>query len=157
MITILGYNVRDTLDKFLWHFNHLTAEDRYCRFFSTLSAGAIRDWLIGVVDSDQHHTFIVSEDAKGNYTGIAQLAVNTVENTADMTISVIPEVRGKGVAKALVSEAIDKARFLKLSKITFQCELGNIPCRKLYESLGFTTAYDSEQRCVNGYLIFEAK
>lgn len=155
MVTVLGLNVRDNLDNFLDHFSQLTTEDRYCRFFHTTTPSAIRDWLMRVADSAANHTFIVEEDGFGRYDGIAQLAVDTSGNFGDIAISVLPNRRGQGTAKALVAESINKARLLGLRKVTFQCETGNQACRRLFEGLGFNASYDPEQGCISGHLLLE--
>ena len=50
-----------------------------------------------------------------------------------------PEYRGHGLASALVSEALKVAREKKLSRVELNALNDNLPARRLYEKLGFTT------------------
>ena len=53
-------------------------------------------------------------------------------------IAVSPQHRREGVASALLSTLILKARELDLSFLTLEVRAGNAPARALYEKFGFT-------------------
>lgn len=152
MTMIVSTEVRDHLAQFLDHFASLTPEDRYCRFFNTLGPSAIREWLLNTTETPYSHYFFVDENQNGEFTGVAQLAVYTKSNTADLAISVRPDCRGQGLAKRLVTEAIDEARRMKISKVFFECRPYNRECKALYNSLGFTIKFDVEQLLIVGHL-----
>jgi ribosomal protein S18 acetylase RimI-like enzyme len=59
-------------------------------------------------------------------------------------VYVSPEQRGKGVARALMQEVIQRARQLNLEQITLVAS-AHLPARHLYESLGFES-YGIEPR-----------
>ncbi|MCG7342655.1 GNAT family N-acetyltransferase [Sporosarcina sp. ACRSL] len=61
---------------------------------------------------------------------------------------VAPEKRGEGVAKALMNEAINKARTLEgIEQIHLTVVSSNIAAKKLYSSLGFEE-YGTEKRAL---------
>ena len=61
---------------------------------------------------------------------------------------VTPEMRGKGVAKSLMHEAIDKARTLEgIEQIYLTVVSSNVAAKKLYTSLGFEV-YGTEKRAL---------
>lgn len=52
----------------------------------------------------------------------------------------LPEYRGKGVGKALLAEAVNRARRMKdLDLITLRVVASNVSAKRLYTSLGFWT------------------
>jgi ribosomal protein S18 acetylase RimI-like enzyme len=52
----------------------------------------------------------------------------------------LPECRGKGVGKALLAEAVERARKMKgLELVTLRVVTSNAPAKKLYLSAGFRT------------------
>ncbi|CBK20121.2 uncharacterized protein [Blastocystis hominis] len=52
-------------------------------------------------------------------------------------LSVIPEYRGKGIARALTIRSINEMIRLKFSECYLETEVDNIGALNLYESLGF--------------------
>ena len=48
-----------------------------------------------------------------------------------------PEYRQKGIAKALIEKSVEKAKELKLSFLSLEVRVSNIPAQKLYHSCGF--------------------
>lgn len=153
MKTIVNQEVRQNLHLFLEHFGNLTSEDRYCRFFHTMGPSAIRSWLLEMTEVPNSNFFFVEEDEDGKFIGVAQLAIES--NSGEIAISVLPEHRGKGFASYLVSVAIKAARALSLKQVFFKCELGNRACRNLYDSLGFSSTYNQNEECIEGYLNLE--
>ena len=149
---IVNLVVRDYLVQFLGHFNQLSSEDRYCRFFHTLGPEAIRDWLLRTTETPYSNYFFVEKDEDGKFTGIAQLAIDPETLTGEIAISVLPEYRKQAVATRLILESIDAARGMKLKSVHYQCETGNQACRRLYANLGFSAKYDSQNECIVGTL-----
>lgn len=58
------------------------------------------------------------------------------------SLSVIPEQQGRGVGKALIREAIEKASMLGIDSVTIVVDPINKRAQKLYESLGFKRTID---------------
>lgn len=50
-----------------------------------------------------------------------------------------PSCRGRGCAEKLLSHVIEEAKKLGLSRIELNALASNLPARRLYEKLGFTT------------------
>lgn len=156
METFASTSIRDNLHLFLDHFGRLTPEDRYCRFFHTTSPSSIRDWLIRLTEDPDSHFLLVEKNEQEDFVGIAQLAIEDKICSAEIAISVLPECRGKGIASKLVVSAIRHAEAMGLESATYKCEPANHPCRKLYDSLGFSSKYDSEEGCITGRLILRS-
>ena len=52
-------------------------------------------------------------------------------------VAVHPNHRKKGIGRALVKKAIEKAKELGLSFLSLEVRVSNIPAQNLYQSLGF--------------------
>lgn len=152
MIVFNNVEVRDHLHLILDHFSALSPDDRYNRFFNTMGPGAIRDWILSVTENSYSHYFFVEEGDDGRFIGVSVLGIIPGMNIAGIGISVLPEHRGKGVAKKLLSETIRVAKNLRVSDLEFECLLGNLESKKLFTHFGFSSHYDQEQQCVVGHL-----
>ena len=77
-------------------------------------------------------------EAGGELIGVA---MTQREGATDMwivsTVGVVPEQRRRGIARALVTRAIDELRSRGASKVTLEVIDRNIPAYALYTSLGF--------------------
>ncbi|MGZ6027691.1 MAG: GNAT family N-acetyltransferase [Caulobacteraceae bacterium] len=62
----------------------------------------------------------------------------TLENVA-----VRPEARGRGVAGAMIAEALARGRAAGFGQAQLTCVIGNAPARRAYERAGFTLAEES--------------
>lgn len=91
--------VRDHLHLILDHFSALSSDDRYNRFFNTMSPGAIRDWILSVTENFYSHYFFVEQDDDGRFIGVSVLGIIPGVNTAGIGISVLPEHRGKSIVE----------------------------------------------------------
>lgn len=150
---IPGSDVRQHLPEFLKHFAALTCDDRYNRFFHTVSPEAIRDWLLGIEErSDEKHIFNVVTGEHDEFVGIVQLAINKERMDGDVSVSVVPEFQKKGIGSQMLQCVIDIAKESGVHTLHFNCEHGNHKCRSLYTKLGFSSRYDPEEQCVCGSL-----
>ncbi len=52
-------------------------------------------------------------------------------------VAVVPEARGRGVAKRLLNALLDEGRRLGYEQASISVTMGNEPARRLYEALGF--------------------
>ena len=57
--------------------------------------------------------------------------------TQIFNLSVSPEYRGKGIARQLMTTALDHAKQAGIEQAYLSCLSSNIPAQKLYESMGF--------------------
>jgi GNAT superfamily N-acetyltransferase len=155
---IQGSDVRQFLPQFLEHFEALTCDDRYNRFFHTMSPEAIRDWLLSIEGrGNEKHLFIVVIDESdaylhGRFVGIAQIAIHTDTMDGDVAVSVIPEFQKRGIGTQMLQESIRMAREAKLHSLHFNCEMQNHKCRDLYTKMGFISAYNPAEYCICGTL-----
>lgn len=60
-----------------------------------------------------------------------------LDETEIVNVCVMPELRGKGIGRALTNCAIDFSRENNGSKVMLEVRKSNAPAIKLYESLGF--------------------
>jgi ribosomal protein S18 acetylase RimI-like enzyme len=67
--------------------------------------------------------------------GFSTFACRTLVNVHD--IAVLPSHRGRGVGRLLLAHAETHARARGACKLTLEVLSGNLPARKLYESMGF--------------------
>ncbi len=68
-------------------------------------------------------------------TGFSTFAARPLVNVHD--IGVLPEYRGRGVAKALFAAIEDEARARGACKVTLEVLSGNEPAKALYSALGY--------------------
>jgi ribosomal-protein-alanine N-acetyltransferase len=52
-------------------------------------------------------------------------------------IAVLPEYRGLGIGDALVKRLVDISREIKISGLTLEVRMGNVPAQRLYGRNGF--------------------
>jgi ribosomal protein S18 acetylase RimI-like enzyme len=82
---------------------------------------------------------------EGVVTGTASLHLGHYSTWSDgwyghiEDVLIDPDYRGRGLAEALVSHAIEAARERNLTRVEVNALTSNQPARKLYEKLGFTT------------------
>lgn len=151
---IQGSDVRQYLPQFLQHYASLTCDDRYNRFFHTMSPEAIRDWLLKIEDkSDEKHVFSVLDDENGNFIGVVQLAIHKDTSIGDVSISVIPDYQRCGLGTVLVKSSVRIAKEQGVRELQHITEVSNRKCRDLYSKVGFTSQYDPIENCICGSLI----
>ena len=70
--------------------------------------------------------------------GFALFKLFKIEGLAHLLkVVTLPESRGQGLAKSLLSESILKIKELGLERFYLEVEEGNLPAQRLYQSLGF--------------------
>ena len=99
------------------HFVALVADDRRLRFGSTLSTGAIVDYVQGIDFS--RDALLGLYDGNGGLIGVAHVALGDAE--AELGISVLPGYRRRGVGSALFSRAVARVRDCNVSKVFMYC------------------------------------
>lgn len=80
---------------------------------------------------------------------------NTVNNVAYITmVASLPEYRGKGLAKQLVTEFIDRAKSKRLKAVHLYAVRENEAAMNLYKSIGFVEWHlENEKRPEDVHLI----
>jgi ribosomal-protein-alanine N-acetyltransferase len=68
--------------------------------------------------------------------GLALLRV-TADEAEILTIGVVPAMRRRGIARALLDEALRRARALGVRTLFLEVGIRNRPARALYEAVGF--------------------
>ena len=80
------------------------------------------------------HFFVATE----NDTVVGYISFYCIlDETEIVNVCVMPELRGKGIGRALTKCAIDFNREANGSKVMLEVRKSNTPAIKLYESLGF--------------------
>lgn len=155
MKIIFSNQIRENLPFFLNHYFALSSDDRYMRFFHTMTPSAIRDWLLSYdnIDNPVKTFFIVNQEETGEFSGIVQISTQKHQiDTCEIAISVIPSFQRKGLAKTLISRSLELLKALDFKEVLFSCDLQNITCRTLMEGQGFTGKYNFDEQCYNGKL-----
>ena len=96
------------------------------------------------------YTFGAFGDSKlvGVITLMTETRMKLRHRTTIFAMYVTPEMRGKGVAKSLMNEAINKAMTLEgIEQIYLTVVSSNVAAKKLYTSLGFEV-YGTEKRAL---------
>jgi ribosomal-protein-alanine N-acetyltransferase len=81
--------------------------------------------------------------------GLALLRV-TADEAEILTIGVTPAVRRRGIARALLTEALRHARARGVRTVFLEVGVRNIPARALYRAAGFTEAGRRRAYYANG-------
>ena len=80
------------------------------------------------------HFFVATE----NDTVVGYISFYCIlDETEIVNVCVMPELRGKGIGRALTNRAIDFSRENNGSKVMLEVRKSNAPAIKLYESIGF--------------------
>ncbi len=77
------------------------------------------------------------------FRGFSTFAAKPLVNVHDFYV--VPELRGRGVGRALLAAVERKARDLGCCKLTLEVLENNKPARQLYESCGFVRAQYTEE------------
>ena len=103
--------------QYLDHLLVLSPGDARLRFGSAISAETIRKYVQGI-DFDTDEVFGVHGDGL-TLIGAAHLAFGG--EVAELGVSVLPQQRGRGVGKALVTRAAEHARNRKVRQLFMHC------------------------------------
>lgn len=120
-------------------FARLPAEDIRFRFFSPLrELSPERTARMTQIDYGREMALIAEREADHATVGVARLAREEDEDTAEFAIIVQPDVKGKGVATELMSRLIEWARSQGIREIVGQVLADNAPMLAFARRLGFT-------------------
>ncbi len=85
---------------------------------------------------DEHHVFLVAEDAAGNAVGYVGM-MTVLDEGYISNVAVAPAFRRQGIADLLITELLDRARIRELSFVTLEVREHNEPAIALYRKHGF--------------------
>ena len=139
---------RMDIEQYADHLKKLDHEDRILRFCQAVKDEAI-DNVVGKIrermargDDEVFAHFSPS----GELLGAAHVSVGEDENDeariAEVGISVLPEGRGQGVAKALMERAILHAGNRRCARLVTMCLMNNEGMDKLAKSVGMKVKHD---------------
>jgi len=83
--------------------------------------------------------FVVAVDADKNIIGYAGVFAPGATEADVLTVGVVPEQRGKGVAKELMALITDWAKDQGTTAMMLEVKTDNLQAIGLYESLGYST------------------
>jgi len=83
--------------------------------------------------------FVVAVDAEQNIIGYAGVFAPGAAEADILTVGVVPEHRGKGVAKALIALITDWAKEQGTTAMMLEVKTDNTDAIGLYDSLGYST------------------
>lgn len=107
----------------------IAAIEQACFGSSAWSDQLVRDEV-----TSQRHVALVTDDLKGYG------AISVVGEDSDLDrIAVLPDERGKGLARDLLEMLIDRARDVGAGRMLLEVAADNIAAIGLYESCGFDT------------------
>jgi len=125
--------------QYLDHLLALSPEDARLRFGSAISAETIRKYVQGI-DFDTDEVFGVHGDGL-TLVGAAHLAFGG--EVAELGVSVLPQQRGRGVGKALVTRAAEHARNRKVRQLFMHCLAENATMIHIARSASMDVVIDS--------------
>ena len=139
---------RMDIEKYAEHLKKLDHEDRILRFCQAVKDEAI-DNVVGRIRermSRGEDEIFAHFSPSGELIGAAHVSVGTDENDddriAEVGISVLPEGRGQGVAKALMERAILHAGNRRCARLLTMCLVTNEGMDKLAKSVGMKVRHD---------------
>lgn len=95
-----------------------------------------RPWSYHALEEELQNSlavFYVAEDA-GSRRAVGYLGMYHILDEGNIAnIAVLPGYRGKGIASALIAEAVSYARSHRLKRITLEVRVSNAPAISLYE------------------------
>jgi translation initiation factor 4G len=80
--------------------------------------------------------------SRGAYIFTCSVSVSMDDWTLE-NVAVTPEARGRGVAGAMIAEALARGRAAGFAQAQLTCVIGNERARRVYERAGFTLAEES--------------
>lgn len=93
---------------------------------------------IGIMDNNMVGVMIIDHNYAEGYDKIAwQIAADKEEVMVIHALGISPSCQGKGLAKAMISNAIDISKQLGAKTIRLDVLATNIPAAKLYPAMGF--------------------
>ena len=132
------------------HFLALTPEDRRLRFGSTVSEGAIEDY-VARIDFSRDCVFAVHDD---DLRPVAVVHVALAGATAELGLSVLPGWRGRGNGDALLKRAVVWLRNRSVLSVYVHCIAENAAMMRLARKNGMRIVYSGAES--DGRLELEA-
>lgn len=115
------------------HLDRLEDLERQC-----FSLPWSRETLLGQFP-DEHHVFLVAEDAAGNAVGYVGM-MTVLDEGYISNVAVDPACRRQGIADALLLELLRRCQERELSFVTLEVREHNEPAIALYRKHGFVPA-----------------
>ena len=120
-------------------FSRLSPEDVRFRFFSALRQLSPDQMArMTQIDYDREMAFVVTRETPAQTVAVARLVGDVIGDGAEFAIVVQPDMKGRGVASALMRQLIDWGREHGLGTITGQVLADNAPMLAFMRHLGFT-------------------
>lgn len=118
------------------HLLQLSAEDRRLRFGVSASDAVIEQY-VRALDFGRDKVFGILDHDLG-LSGVAHLALDAGTDSAELGLSVVPKLRGRGYGYALLARARLHARNLKYKKLYMHCLAENQVMIHLARKAGMT-------------------
>jgi RimJ/RimL family protein N-acetyltransferase len=125
-------------------YRHLDVESRYRRFLTSAPrlSEAMLDHLVDEVDGVDHVALVLiafDDEWESTPAGVARMIRYPDDPTAaDVAVTVVPELRGRGAATVLLRELL-MHRPAGVERIVTEVAVGNVPSLRMLERLGPTT------------------
>ncbi|HYM33268.1 MAG TPA: GNAT family N-acetyltransferase [Candidatus Cybelea sp.] len=112
-------------------------EQRYLAFFEAPPLEASRSWWSAMIEKGQ--PFRIAHDGERviGWCDITPIPRPAFAHNGVLGIGLLPEMRGRGIGRRLLSATIDAARRFGLERIELDVFASNERARRLYLSLGF--------------------
>lgn len=98
------------------------------------------EWLSRRLDGDLGgECFVIADAASGKYLGQCDLMmIDTIARKAELAIVLLPEARGRGIAREAVQMLVRYAfDTMNLNRVFLKCAAANERALRLYEKCGF--------------------
>ena len=112
-------------------------EHKYLAFLDTPSLEMSRAFVLENLQGNWPHFVAISDGKVIGWCDITSLHRPIFAHSGTLGIGVLAPYRGKGIGKALISKAIEKAKIIGLTRIELTVRENNKPAIALYEKLGF--------------------
>lgn len=149
---------RMDIEKYGEHLKRLDHEDRILRFCHAVKDEAI-DNVVGKIRERMargEDEIFAHFSPSGELLGAAHVSIGNFEGgenrIAEVGISVLPEGRGQGIAKALMERAILHAGNRRCERLVTMCLVTNEGMDKLAKSVGMEVRHDFEEGVRHGEL-----
>lgn len=122
------------------HLAGLSAHDLWLRFGFHMSQPAL-DHYVDQLDFTSD-TGVGIHDGESNLAGFTHVAIEPAKRCAELGISVSPEYRRRGYAKAMVHHALQFAAEAGVDRVYVYFRTSNLPMMRLARKAGFTVTAD---------------
>jgi len=120
-------------------FSRLSPEDVRFRFFSTLRELSPEQMArMTQIDYGREMAFVVTRETPAQTVAAGRLVRDVIGSGAEFAVVVQPDMKGRGVASALMRRLIEWGRVCGLAEITGQVLADNAPMLAFMRRLGFT-------------------